>query len=175
MAGRGFWINGETMVSVNVGGGGLATLGLAEGPISVTPKFNHLDIKVDAYGYVPPNIQIMLGECIVSFSLVHFDRTVLESCLGAAMGGTDGVMPRAGTLMGMDLNGNGGNFFTSLNLSSPVGQRPWRFPYSYMADNPVEYPLGAERSVVMCRFRAIPYAADPATAAGQILWDHGVG
>jgi len=184
---RSFFINGETMVSVkgniNTTISSSTQLGLADGPITVTPDFRHRDINVDAWGNteIPADVQVFLASVGVRITLIHFDRAVLDTVLAESLGGMNGAvgqMPRAGTLMG----GNGlarfaaGNHYIGLNLSSPVGNKPWRFFYSYLTGPPVEFPLGTEKSVAVVNFRVIPYAADPwgggTGALGALLWDY---
>lgn len=157
---RDYFINGETMVSVNG-----AQLGLSEGPVVVSLNLHHLDIKVNSFGDVPPECQFMLAEANVRMTLVHVDRGVLDTAIASSMGGASiGQMPRAGTRM----SGN----YISLSISSPVGSKPWTFPSAFMTQSPMEFPLGAERSLIVCTFRAIPHVADPATAAGAVLWTY---
>lgn len=180
---RDFFINGETMVAVkgnaNSGFPGLTHLGLADGPIRVRLDFRHMDIQVDAWGgEIPADVQCKLAAATISMTLVHFDRNVLDDCLGQSMGGASvGTVSRAGRRMG---GGNArfalNNFYIGLNLLSPVGAKPWRFYYTYLTGPPMEFPLGTERSIVALNWRAIPYTTDPwgggTGSTNAILWDH---
>ena len=180
---RDYFINGECLVRVkgatNSTIANLSELGLADNPIRVSYEFKHSDIKVDAWGSVPPESQFMLAVANVSMTLVHIDRTVLDECVRLSMGGGSavGVFPRAGTRMG----GGGARFATTnnligLNLTSPVGSKPYRFLYSYLSAPPLEIPLGVEKSIFTLQWRVIPYTIDPWNnglgAAGTALWDH---
>lgn len=201
---RGFIIPGEAMVAVKGPSGSLianlTNLGLASDEIKVTPKLNKLDVTVNAWGDDPVDVQQMGGEATITMNLVHVDRAVLDVCILLAMGlttGNVGTFPRAGRMLG-GLNGVGGarfaanNCYIGLNISSPIGGgglgaglRPWRFYYAYLADTPVAFPVGVQRSIIAVTWRAITYTNDPwgggtaqaGTVAGTgkegaILWDH---
>jgi hypothetical protein len=77
-------------------------------------------------------------------------------------------MPGAGKLMGngKQLYETGNRFITLILTSLPTEaavdpdnlvEFPWRFPAAYIAANPMEIPIGTERSLVTLRWRAIPY------------------
>jgi hypothetical protein len=159
---RSYFVNGETLVTING-----SELGLASDPVTVTLDSKYLDIKVNSFGDVPPEVQFMLTEAQIHMTLVNFDRTVLDTALALSQGGTStvGQMVSAGTLMGANSN------FFSLRLQSPVAVKPWTFGHAYMVDA-FDFPLGVERSLVTCTFRALPYVADPKTAAGAVLWTY---
>lgn len=183
-------------------------LGLTQGPIRIIPNFIHRDIYVDDYGDVPAEVMAMIADVQIHMTLVHYDADVLDNCMINSIGGyhadmatvgslTAGTMAGAGKLMG---NGRqlyeAGNRFITLILTSrptsldPPGtdpnEFPWRFPAAYIAANPMEIPIGTERSLVTLRWRAIPYrppfAADannPAVSTttvqelkskGAVLW-----
>lgn len=184
-----FFINGETMVQVKSNGlssiSNLTQLGLSDMPIRVSLDFKHLDIKVDAWGQMPPEIQFMLAGAVVSMTLVHFDRSVLDECWRLSMGGASavGTLPRAGSRMGNAFSpvGANANNFIQLSLTSQVGNKPWRFLTAYLASPPADFPLGTERSVVSVQWRVIPYPngavpGDPwnngSGASGTVLWDY---
>jgi hypothetical protein len=191
---RDFYINGETMVFVKAKadspfGGNMTQLGLAEDPIKVTPKFIHKDINVDAWGEAPAEVQFMLAELSISMNLIHFDRSIIDACMQLSMGGAPaiGQLTRAGARLGNNAarfaaGGPGvGNFYIGLNLTSPIGAKPWRFYYTYLTGQPAEFPLGVDRSVIRMNWRCIPYTQDPwgsptATtttgAQGYQLWDY---
>lgn len=170
-------------------------LGLSSDQVRITPVFRHKDIVVEGWGESTPETQFMGAEFMIRFTLINFDRAVLNTCLMASMaggGGSFGTLPQAGTLMG---GGNGsalrasGNYLLGLGLGSPIGQQPWRFYACYLANQPVEYPLGAEKTAAACTWRAIAYpnatgkiAGDPAGEAAALdtpvssygvkLWDN---
>ena len=180
---RDFQIPGECLVQVKgmagTGIGSLAELGLSADPITVTPRFRHKDMNVDAWGEAPADVQFMLAEAFISMNLVHYDESVLDVCLRESMGGGagPGTFPRAGTRLG---GGVGrfvtGNHYIGLNITSPVQGKPWRFYFTYLADTPIRKTLGVEKSIVQVNFRAVPYTTDPygggTGAAGTVLWDH---
>ncbi len=194
--GRDFFINGESMVAVksasNSAIASLTLLGLAEGPIIVSPEFYHKDANVDAWGGPiggPAEVQAFGIACKISMRLIHFDRQVLSACINLSVGlaPAEGSLARAGARMG----GNAPRFapgcnYIGLNIASPVGGVPWRFYYTYLTEPPFEFPLGAEKSVVACNWRAIAYTQDPwggsasqpntvagTGSYGALVWDHG--
>lgn len=187
---RQFQVNSETLVTIKIGTSSRQQLGLTIGPITIIPRFSHFDVNVDDFGPdIPVEVLYNLADCRIKFTLVHYDRAVLEACLAQSMGGaaTDGTMVTAGTPMGGGVAfGTAGNNYISMNLqpgSSVFGQ-PWNFPSCYLAETPVEIPLGTEKSLVVCNFRAIPYipytssqnsqgnTTSELLSAGAILWSH---
>lgn len=54
-----------------------------------------------------------------------------------------------------------GNHYIGLHMASPVAQFPFTFNACYLADRPVDWPLGAEKSAVQVTFRSIPYQPPP--------------
>lgn len=183
---RDFQINGQCLVYVkgcsSSAIGNLSELGLTTDQIRVTPVFRTRDIDVNAWGDVPPEIQFKLAEVRISMTLVHFDYDVLNACLTESMAGAPalGQLPMAGARMGNNkarfgANPNG-NHYIGLNLTSPVGGRPWCFLYSMLTNPPVDIPLGTDRTAVVCNWRAIPYTQDPWNGGngsyGVALWTH---
>ncbi len=181
---RDLFINGESMVSVkgntNTSIALLTQLGLSDGDIKVSLQSSFDDVQVDAWGgKMPMEVQYKLTAANLTMTLVHFDRDVVNACIRESMGGTGaiGQVGRAGTRLG------GGaarfavnNHFIGLNILSPVGNIPWRFYYAYLADSPLEFPLGTTRSVIQMQWRVIPYTQDPwGGGTGSLnspLWDH---
>ena len=154
--------NGNTLVTVDG-----ATLGLTESPISISINVHHLDVMMQTFGGsqgVPGEVQQMLADATITMALVYFDATVIDAALTKSIGGSNGVMPVAGQLMGLNSK------FSVLNLSSPVGGKPWNFPSAYLTGTPLTFPIGNERSIAVMTWRAIPYRSDPSTAAGAILY-----
>lgn len=177
------FVNGETLVMVkgrsDSGIGTLSELGLSSDSIRITPQFRWLDVNADAWGQAPFEMQFMLASLSVTMTLVHFDRTVLNYCITESMAGAPaiGQLPRAGARMGNNTaRFSTTNHFISLNLTSPVGGIPWRFYTSFLTVNPLEFPLGTERSLVTLNWRVIPFTTDPyndgSGAQGTVLWDH---
>ncbi len=180
---RTFYISGESLVSVkgavNTPIGTLTQLGLSDTQITVTLDSKYLDIPVNAWGQVPPEVQYMLSEAQIDMTLINFDPNVLETCVQLSMGGAAAVgqTARAGTLMGGGVpRFAAGNNYISLNIYSPVAQRPWRFYTTYLSRPPFTWPLGTERSIVRLNWRAMLFTVDPWNnglgAAGAILYDH---
>ena len=193
---RDFHIAGEAMVSVKQGSpaGAIATLsqlGLAVGGIRISPTFHHLDIHTDDWGGgVPAEVMWMLCDVHIDMTLIHYDRTLLETCVQESMGGaiSDGTLIGAGKPMGgLQSAGLASNHYIRLNLASPVDGRPWRFLSAYLAHRPLEMPLGTKASEVRLNWRAIPYQAlntaeglptstyangNELKSAGVVIWDH---
>lgn len=184
---RQFYTNGESMVAVKGRSdsiiGTLTNLGLTDSPIQISVEYKDLPIKVDAYGDVPPESQAMGAYAHISMTLVHFDPTILEFCVQEAVGGAPaaGQLGHAGALFGNGLprfapGGAFGNHFIGLNIISAAGAQPWRFLYAKLAENPLMWPLGAERSLVQLKWTAYPYSIDPWNGGqgsyGVPIYDH---
>ena len=184
---RSYYVEGEAMVLVKGRSdstiGTLSQLGLCSDSIRIQLDYKHLAIDVDAYGQVPPENQAMGMMARIDMTLVHFDYTVLAACVQEATGGApaEGQLAHAGALMGNGLarfapGGAAGNHYIGLYIQSAIGQQPWRFYYTYLANNPLTWPLGAERSLVRLTWLAVPYSADPwnggAGSYGVVLYDH---
>jgi hypothetical protein len=165
---------------------GVVQLGLAARMVKVVPRWKHADFRSDDFGPdIPPEVQFMLAEVFIELDLVHFDETILSQASVASMAGvskanggfgTEGILVGCGTTMGRNGSvGDGQCNYMTLGLASPVLSRPWRFFNSYLADNPITWPLGVEAEVVPCRWRVVPYTPQSANAdmksAGVILWD----
>lgn len=161
---RDFFINGESMVTIASAGSypSGVQLGLTEDQVRVTVHEVHDDLRVEAWGKVPPELQNMGSTAEIHLRLIHYDFAVLYELQRLAMGGgaAVGEIGRAGTRMGAN------KLFSDLWIASPVASQVYHFFYTYLARN-YTIPLGTEKSVVDCTFRAIPYTADP--------WGGGVG
>ena len=182
------------------GSGQLYELGLAEENVNIVPQYIHRGVPADDFGpEVPAEVIAMLAWVSIQMTLIHYDVNVLEECLAEALGGNAAIIPPpgktgiammgAGQALGHGLPiGSSGCHYVSLNLLSPQLQYPWRFYSCYLAGQPVTYPLGTEKSAVVCNFRAIPYTYPGqgfATAlntsgqgidkevasSGRVLWD----
>jgi hypothetical protein len=194
--GRGWYINGPTMVAVkgrsDIAINVLTQLGLAESPIQVSFELHHKDINLDAFGSeVPPEVQAKIAAVNISMDLINFDQAVADVCLMESMGGSAavGVLPPAGALLGNSVPRfspantvaannvvTTGNHLIGLNLSSPNFGKPYRFIFSYLTQTPYTIPLGTEKSVLRLNWRCIPYIIDPWNAglgaSGVQLWDN---
>jgi hypothetical protein len=168
---RDYQINGQCLATVSNG----SELGLTEAPVSMSFNFTHDEIQVNAWGgRIPPALQFMLSSVDIRLSLIHFDRAVLEEAMRISMGSAPaiGQMPTAGQVMKQPSD------FVQLTLTSPVLGVPWNFPATYIVGTPVEWPIGAEKSVIQVSFRALPIPAggDPyqggVGSKGTVVWTH---
>lgn len=156
-----YYLNGNTMVTADG-----SELGIAESSITIAINPKHKDITVSTFGDIAPETQAFLADATIAMALVNVDPDIIERCLRKSMASnTLGTMPIAGTLMGAN------SFFVSLRMASPTGGRPWTFPAAYLTGSPFSWPLGNEKSVITMNWRAIPYQADPSTAAGAVLFN----
>jgi hypothetical protein len=184
---RAYYVNGETMTLVKGRSDStineLTELGMSQESISITIQSERRPIIVDAYGGKPPESQFFGAMAAVSMSLVNFDPDILEFCLTESWGSSPGVgqLGHAGALLGNGLarfapGGVNGNHFIGLNIQSALGTQPWRFLYAYLADNPIDWPIGAEKSIVRTSWESIPYSPDPWNngngSYGVQLYDH---
>lgn len=185
---RDFVINGECLVSVKGGrhttdredGKGpiaiVSELGLSSEEISVSPRYYYQDWYVDDFGsHVPAEVQWKLADVTVGMTLIHYDPVVLDICLDEAMGGGSAPIGEAGDVLapcGLPL-GNGlplfssGCHYVSLNLTSQVLGKNWRFPASYLLGPPLRIPLSTKATAVVLEWRAIPYIA-PVTSGPSL-------
>lgn len=188
---RDYYIFGESIVKVKFGyhvppraSGGfvgsvtadsnLSELGLAVGPITVSPQWNHTPITPDDYGPGVPAELLADGcsEVRVGMTLVHYDEVVLEHCISESMGFTPsldyndlgllaGVQAAAGQPHGgfHDYYASGWRYLgVNVVPGSPgVFIKGWRFRACVLAAPPQRIPLGTRRSLVELEFRAIPY------------------
>lgn len=169
---RGYTVFGEFIVSVS---GGLfdeiEELGLTAEPARIVPVYNHRDIPTDGYGpNVPVEVLWNMGECLLFLTLVNYDTEVLGRCYRSAMGGgnpdqgddtdLDGFMGPAGRPLGFGRRiGTAANYYVTVHLfPTDDGQyNPYRFIACYLNSQPLEIPIGTERTLVRLCFRVIPY------------------
>jgi len=177
----------QSAVSASGYGPQVFELGLAAGPVVVSPRLFHQDVRCDDFGPdAPADVLAMLAEARLSMTLVHYDHDVLDRCLTEAMGGGEpGTLAPAGTpLGGLAKPGASGWHYVSVHLASPVLGRPWRFLNCHMDGQPAAVPLGVEKSAARVEFRAVPYWYDDFTlgsaasalpgeilSSGRVLWD----
>lgn len=186
---RQYWVNGETMVYVRATFDFQDTqvfeLGLCDGPIRIQPRFFHEDLKADDYGdQTPADIRCLAADCTISMNLVHFDRIVLNRCWMLAMGSPSvfGQIGPVGRIMGEGKGPGARNLFVRLMLVPLNLQTIWRFPAAYITGQPLEYPLGTQRTVANVTWRAIPYMLPSSdyrqsyykevVSKNAVLWDH---
>ncbi len=180
---RDYFINGESLVlvkgNVNSAIAALTQFGLSDGQIQISLNFNHNPIVVNAWGASVPEEQFMGGSARINMTLVHFDRTVLNTVITESMAGAPaiGQFPRAGARMGNNAaRFAAGNHYIGLNIVSPVAGVPWRFLYTHLANPPMIFPLGNERSLVTLNWDAVLYTQDPygngTGSNGYPLWDY---
>lgn len=174
---RDFQIFGEALVYVKGGqhmSGGpigvLSELGLSTDQITITPNYYHRAVMADDFGkQVAPEYLVDLQTVTVNMTLVHYDNEVLEICLDESTGGnstgrfTDGQTSYFGTMAagGLPMGGGvprlfSGNHYVGVSI---VGGdfAPYRFLTCYLADRPVEIPIGTNRSEVRLTWTAVPY------------------
>ncbi len=181
--GREFNVFGEALVTV-FGGAHLsgtplhdevdgmvsgAELGLSLEQIKIIPRFHHKDMHVDDFGPdVPPEVMWNLADIRISMTLVHYDSDILDTCMGESMGGGGFDISSGG--MGAYLFGAGalmgnliaplasGNFFLGLKIvPNNITNQICYFPTCYLTGQPLEIPLGTQRSAVVLDWRSIPY------------------
>lgn len=196
---RGFSIFGEFIVAVS--GGYIddqQQLGLTSEPVKVFPRYSHIDKVTDDFGpEIPVEVFWMMGEALISMSLVHYDNDILAQCMRASMGGggidnnnpdgesddftegaMDGFLGPAGRPLGYGRAlGTAANQYTTVYLIPFTGAsiRPYRFKACYINAQPMEIPLGSERSIVRLMWRCIPYqqltSSEVKSVDGVPLWD----
>jgi hypothetical protein len=160
-----------------------AELGLTDNAGKVTMSFNykHQDYKYDDWGdEAPPDIFWKLCDVDIDMTFVHVDQAVLRACLTeSAGGGTEGKMQGAYKPLGLGKPMyDEKNHYISLFLSSPSQELPWRFKACVLTRNPVSWPISAERSLIRCHWRAIPYQPFPSVPSDElkakdvVVWDH---
>lgn len=202
--GRDFQIYGEALISVrgngNLGSGGGSIkweLGLAEGPITITPAYHHNPVNTEDFADVPVDMQWMLDEVSIRTRLIHYDPLVLSWTLAESRGGIwtnhtapqivngvptllpglgntkEGAYVGAGSLLGKGLPLlASGNNFVRLYVESATQVMPWRFLSVYVPTPPLEIPLGTEKTGLEIEWRAIPYC--PIYQSGGSMTSGGV-
>lgn len=158
--------------SVSNSGNPLYELGLATDKIDLSLNLRSNEIKYVEWGSeIPAEIMGNVKDAIVSFTLIHYDRSVLDYCIGEAQGGVTYLAPGnpiglytdpgSNVIPGALLGNNcafqaSGNHFVTLNILSTDATYPWRFLTCYLM-NPLQLPLSVRASETRCQFRAIPY------------------
>lgn len=162
----------------------LSQLGLCQEAIKIEVKNFHRNIGADSTGPgVTVDVMVNSTECEVSMRLIHFDPLVLSCCISDSMGGATLIDPNLANPPGFNnvrdsdlflgrkpppggrLLGNGlprfasGNYYVGLNLqrADDMNERPWRFFYAYLMQQPIQHKIGVEASVVELKWRAIRY------------------
>lgn len=167
---QGYFINGESLVKVrgHPFGETAATLGIAKGPIIVSPTFFHQPIHTDSQGpHSPANVLWMGAILNIRMILTYFDRDLLEKCIQESMAGQveNEAMVIPGTLMADGTNQAGSLseevHFIELQIMSSVANKPFDIPGAYLTRQPFEFPLGTEASAVVLNWEAIAYGANP--------------
>lgn len=193
---RGYVVFGEFIVKV-IGSvdafDGTEELGLTIDPVRIVPRYNHLDVMTDDYGPdVPVETLWNMADAVVHMTLVNYDPDVLNKCMRAAMGGgglnvgnptgsgsVDGFMGMAGTPMGggVAMEASGNNYVMVFLIPTDDGEyNPYRFVSCYLNSQPLEIPLGTERSLVKLAWRCVPYrpfnGSEITSYNNGLLWDH---
>lgn len=156
-----------------------SNLGLCVDAIDIRINFLHQDVKTDGYGpAIPIDKQWMLADAHIRTRLIHYDADILELCMRETCAGGDNPtgaeaagglafpgLPMGGGALPAERNTpfipNSGYHFVSLNIIpsaiTPPNTLPWRFPAAYIAEKPIIFPLGTQRSIVDIHWHAIPY------------------
>lgn len=186
---RAYYLNGQCLVLVRGSTSSFLSdidgeeLGLTDGngKVTILPNYKHKDVRYDDFGdEIPPEVLWNLVDVDISMTLVHFDSAILSACISeSAGGGIEGTLQGAGQPMGAGKPMYDPlNHYITLHLSSPgPANNPWRFKACYLARRPVVIPLSAERSLVQCIWRAIPYVPfstgqSEMLSKGTVIWDH---
>ncbi len=160
-------------------------LGITDEPPLLVPEFNHQDLIVDDFGISPP--ETLWNGSIVRLwmKLAHYDPNVLDACLAESMAGsweeiapqnifngpalTAGTFAPVGTPMGgySPLYSSGCHYITVWLIPSNPDVLPYRFPACYLTGPPLELPVGTDRSIATCNWKAIPYVIPPFDTASQ--------
>lgn len=184
---RDYQINGECLVRVRGGAhlsggiGFLTELGLTDrdGVVRIMPEWRHRDVKVDDFGPdVPAELQWQMAQAKIHMTLVHYDRDVLDQCVGEAMGGVADASLALGQQAGSLVPAGqpfgrykpmfaSGNHYIRVNLAANNGF-PWRFLSCVLQGPPLEIPLGTRRSHVKLIWRAIPYTLPGLVSGGSL-------
>lgn len=187
---REYQVFGEFMVYVFGGGGlydDLTELGLTSESIVVRPRYFHQPVLASDFGRdTPADVLFMGGYVDLYMTLVHFDFEVLQECMGLALG-NGGTADGTFGPMGQPLGGGGSpgstvNNFVSVNLM-PLGgagtiAQPWRFRQCYINGDPLEIPMGTEKSMVRINWRCIPLVVPSSSgdwdvsSDGAVIFDH---
>ena len=158
---KAFYTQGNTLVKYDN-----SELGYAENAVKIVPRFHHKDIYADDFGPDSPALILwMLADFTIEMTLVYFDQTVIYNAIKDAMGGgTLGQFAGAGT----PINGKQ----LDIESSTDATGNNWSFPKAYLAERPMEWPLGNERSLVHLTFRAVglPTAAAEVKSSGITLF-----
>lgn len=179
---RGFYIAGPCVVKVKGMAGtnieSVSELGLTKEAVQIIPRVFHRDVKVDDFGGEdgpPPEVLAWLGECYLRMTLVHFDTTILKTCVAESMGGgTFGTLAGCGIPLGAYKDRfAAGNHFISVNIINTTGNT-WSFKSCYTPQTPVEWPVGSERSEVRMIWRVIPYTNPGGSTSPSELVSSGV-
>lgn len=179
---RGYQVEGEVMVKVKGSSSrplisSLTELGLASDSIHIIPRYVHQDIYTDDFGTdVAPETMQKMMDCQVFMTLVHYDKVVLEACMREA-----GCEPTAGLAFSLGPGGQpmgaGQAMFGAKNryirvylvpASLPTSGRPWRFLSCYLNSEPLDIPVGVEKSLVHLSWKAIPYAKPESNTLGEV-------
>lgn len=196
---REFVVYGEFLVEASGGRlGGKQQLGLTVGPVRIIPRYVHRDILTDDFGPLSP-VEVMwrMGDALVAMELVHYDTEVMNKCISMSMGGgsfdtdpgddssLDGTYGPGGRILGYNRGlGTAANMFTTVYLT-PTNDglyEPYRFKACYLNGQPLEIPLGTERTIVRLHWRVVPYKpietnaqgrmVETSSQGGVVLWDH---
>ena len=150
-----------------------AELGLSDTDARITIVPIQQDVRVNAWGDAPVDVQRKGAYAEIRANLIQYDPAVLQECIRLTMGGGGfGRLSRAGSLIG---NGVGrllaGNDYFGLDITSPISGLPWNFLYCFLYSPIGDFSQGTNPGTVAVTFRCIPYTPDPwQGGAGASEW-----
>lgn len=135
-------------------------LGVCENGGTIRIEYMEREIKSDAGGDAPTEIQAMGSVAEIEMDLPVKDLSVLAKCRFRSEGGTvDGTAPAPGLLLGT------GGFTFGLYLPSAIGT-PWYFLYCRLAQPSVK--VGTEYAKDRLRFKAFRYLAGTGASVANV-------
>jgi hypothetical protein len=170
---------GEVLVLVKGAAGsaiaGVQQLGYCESSPTWNPVYENLDVIINAYGQTPAEVQTMGKTATLSIPLVYFDPAILDALCSESSAGAGS--PGANSYAGKRMGGGGALYsstchFFSVCFTSPVAGKPFTFLACHLVGQPINFPVGAERSVVQVNLRAISYSPTPTSLAGVVCWNN---
>lgn len=156
-----YYTHGPCVPQVSTGANSAyEVLGVARRGATVGVTYHRKEIKSDAGGDAPVEIQAMGSEASISMELVHIDTAVLDKIRYRSEGHTtvgQGGVP--GVLLGT------GSHLFGLTLPSSTGT-PWTFAKCLLEQDEGTY--GTENSEPRLRFKAIRYIAGSAVTTQNV-------
>lgn len=138
-------------------------IGVCSAGGSITIETLENEIKSDAGGMAPVEIQFMGAVAIIEFELASYDSAVLNKLIAAAMAsGTAGTLGTPGALLGTL------GYLKGLYIPS-AADPPWYFPAAKLVSPSGNF--GTEYTKRKLKFKAIPFVAGSGiTSSGVALY-----